>query len=76
MSKKIPVISVDSAVPFPENEKFKYPWASMEIGDSFVFPTRKRGSVASSATKYGQRTGTKFAIRKISGEESRIWRTK
>jgi len=50
----------------------KYPWAAMEIGDSFkaeVAPDALRAS----ASGYGKRNGARFIVRK-DGSGSRAWR--
>lgn len=51
----------------------KYPWAEMEVGDSFkaeVAPDVLRAS----ASGYGRRNGFSFVVRK-EGDGSRAWRT-
>lgn len=54
----------------------KYPFQSMEIGDSFATPNR---SAISSAYIYGKRKSKKFIMRSSKTEddkiEYRIWRT-
>jgi len=50
----------------------KYPWPSMQVGDSFkadVAPDVLRAS----ASKYGRSHGVKFVVR-VDGEGSRAWR--
>lgn len=74
MSRKIPVVTVDSNVPIPEDTKTKYPWATMGVGDSFLCPFSKRSSVAGAAVRYGQRTGKKFTIKKMGEDIVRVWR--
>lgn len=73
MKKKIPVISIESGIPIPDS--VDYPFDKLDVGDSFLVSADKRSSVASIATKYGQRTGTKFVIRKVDDNNVRVWRT-
>ena len=71
---KIPVVSIDTGIPVPDS--VSYPFEHLEVGDSFLVPIDKRASVASLATKYGQKTNTEFAVRKVSEDNVRVWRTK
>ena len=72
--KQIPVVSIDTSVPIPE--RAIYPLAQLEVGDSFLFPADKRGSVQTRASKVKRDTGREFVVRKINKDECRIWRTK
>ena len=66
-------MQVDKEIPIPKpatGNKAKYPWETMEIGDSFLSVTRTMRSIASSA---GKRYGKKFVVRKCP-EGFRIWR--
>lgn len=56
----------------------KYPWSSMQVGDSFLIPKgTKRTSVDSSGRSWSKRNGgtVVFASRKTD-EGYRIWRVK
>lgn len=53
----------------------KYPFAQMQIGDSFVAPLEERRRISSAATHYGKNHNSKFHIRKITEKQIRIWRT-
>lgn len=70
-------IKIEKGVPLPKRrgtKRSKYPFADMEVGDSFFFSeTRERVSAAARA--YGARTKKKFASR-VDGDGCRIWRTK
>ena len=50
-----------------------YPWASMEVGDSFEYPTEKRNTISSCSNTYAKKHGVKFACRQV-GDTSRCWR--
>ena len=51
----------------------KYPFDTMEIGESFVMPASSRpGSVAHAK----KTTGREFVVRKIDGNRYRVWRVK
>ena len=61
--------------------RFKYPWAEMEIGDSFfVEPgerslTKMHGHLSSLGNHYGKPRGMKFTTRQVDGGV-RVWRVK
>ena len=79
VKKKIPVISLDSTVPVPkEYPQAKYPFGSMEVGDSFVVPNELRQRVAGAASQYTRRSDykIKFTTRSMGDGTVRIWRTK
>lgn len=70
--------TIEKNVPIPENRgrqagSSKYPFAEMEIGDSF-FTQTKHNSVYVRARQYAKtHTGYAFAVRK-EGEGCRVWR--
>lgn len=74
------MIEIDKDIPIPPDSRGSahYPWADMEIGDSFPVHISKCGGVSSSAHTWGvkQTPERKFTIRKISDIEYRVWRTK
>lgn len=52
----------------------KYPWKTMDIGDSFLFPAEmKEQSVRSLPYEAGKTHGRKFTVRKTE-EGFRCWR--
>jgi hypothetical protein len=56
--------------------KSLWPFAKMEVGDSFVVPDyAKRASVYIAAKRFGDKHGMKFATRKTPEGSYRIWRT-
>jgi hypothetical protein len=68
---------IDRGVPMPEEyhgpKRYHFPWAQMEIGDSFewVLPTPAcRNTVIVSASK----AGIKVQTRKIGPNTLRVWR--
>jgi uncharacterized protein (DUF2249 family) len=67
---------IEKGIPMPKSSEYeaKYPFAKMEVGDSFRVEER-RESVASAARSYGCRIGKKFSVRKEEGG-MRIWRVK
>lgn len=62
--------------------KAKYPWAKMEIGDSFFVPANGcsmrnvQDRFASAAAQWAKRHGSKFATRQVKEPEPgvRVWR--
>lgn len=77
--------AIETGVPIPKVSKptrVKYPWADMEIGNSFLVEcepdeaTARRASVVSSASAWARRhaPGRKFSVRSVDGG-IRVWRT-
>ena len=73
-------ITVDHNVPMPKSKRrglgeSKYPWAQMDIKDSFLFPdTVKKSTATSLAYSAGKARNQKFTIR-VLDEGIRCWRT-
>lgn len=64
---------IEKNIPYPvRGLKTKYPFAQMEIGDSFV-ATAHRNSVAVAAIRYGKKTGARFTV-STHGGVVRCWR--
>lgn len=71
--------TVDKGIPCPARPSGpnpnKYPFAQMEVGDSFNCPLSERASVSVLMRRYGAATGTKFTSRKDSTTQTvRVWR--
>jgi hypothetical protein len=71
-------IVVESKVPLPKidgrGRHPKYPWATMKVGDSFLFPSNIKQQSCYNIAKYGGlRNGVKFSVRKTD-EGYRCWR--
>lgn len=72
-------IKIEKHIPIPRlphygGRKPTYPWRSMDVGDSFVFPSRVKKSTALSLTyKTSKQNGKKFVVRSVS-EGIRCWR--
>lgn len=64
------MIQVDKGIPMPSDGRSKYPWKTMEVGDSFTVEKKLRASVTSNMTKHGSR---RFTTRG-EGELVRVWR--
>lgn len=81
------LIRVDSGVPLPGRNRGSgpaslYPWASMKVGDSFVWPDKgnptvaqKRAGAATSmrARKYGEKYATR-CVEENGVRIVRVWR--
>jgi len=69
---------IEKDVPLPEayqgGRKTIYPYASMEVGDSFFVPNTTQRQISGSVQTYQKLHGVKFATRK-DGDGVRIWRT-
>jgi hypothetical protein len=72
-------IKLEKGIPLPrKNEKSnKYPWDTMDIGDSFVFPDPSSPNTPYTAASQTNRrhTDKKFVVRKTD-EGYRCWRVK
>lgn len=73
------MIPIDKDVPLPQDAhaqyrtNAKYPWKTMEVGDSFEVPNLKVTSAGPMASMAGKRLGRKFTAR-ATPNGSRIWR--
>jgi hypothetical protein len=70
------VIEIEKGIKLPERSganATKYPWAHMEIGDSFLMPTQKPSLARSGACSAGKRYGMKFRTAQEAGG-IRVWR--
>ena len=72
------MVEVQKGIKLPPPSKggppFVYPWLTMKIGESFLFPIAlSRGSASATATNAGKRYGRKFAVRKTD-DGYRCWR--
>ncbi len=72
------MITIDKNVPAPAGKNLKYPWAEMEVGDSFAIPNavtqEQAAKVRGACAAFAHRTGTKFSIRKDEAGVLRCWR--
>lgn len=74
MGKKIPVTSIDTGIPVPE--RATYPLNELKVGESFLFPVKKRGSVQTRVSSIKSISDKDFTIKKMDEETCRVWRTK
>lgn len=67
---------IDTNVPVPGRRKWsiKYPWHSMEVGDSFLVPDGNLKSLRASASIQKRKTNREYMVRAVEGGV-RIWRT-
>jgi hypothetical protein len=66
-------MKVEKGILMPGN----FPFAQMEVGDSFVIPsTVRRSSVYIAAKRFADEHGVKFATRKLPDGILRCWRVK
>lgn len=66
------MVQIETGIPIPAKpHKSKYPWDTMEVGQSFV-GGRGLGTLASAT---GKRIGRKFVTRKLECGNVRVWRT-
>lgn len=71
------MIEIDKGVPFQDGRrsgrKPKYPWAKMEVGDSFGVQGVSANSMRVTARYHKQRTGRDFRVAEAAGQV-RVWR--
>jgi hypothetical protein len=67
---------VDKGVPIPVRRLGVVPLASLEAGDSVLFPSEDRAKVQSYASQMKRRTGKEFVVKKVSDTQCRVWRTR
>lgn len=63
-------MQIDKNIPIP---RF-YPFEKMEVGDSFVVPTKKRGGTQVAMNRFAKKTNRKFVMRVMESGELRCWR--
>ena len=71
-------LPIDKDVPLPPDEprrEPKYPFAKMEVGDSFYAYGVTRGSLTSAAKYAGAKLGFTFICRADGEDGARCWRT-
>jgi hypothetical protein len=68
--------TIEKNVPLPSkcSTRRAYPFAQMEVGDSFAFPLKAYRAVSNNSHMFAKRNGGKFATRKIDAETGRCWR--
>lgn len=74
-------VGVESGIPVPPKPRpgggasRKYPFPSMEVGDSFFMPKGKPRVIATAACMFARPRGWKFTCRVVDGGV-RVWRVK
>jgi|SanBayMetagenome_1026888.scaffolds.fasta_scaffold106850_3 hypothetical protein len=64
-------VKVDKNIPIP----VKFPFAGMQVGDSFAVPPDvKRPAVTVAAMRFGRRHGMRFTVRQVADKTYRCWR--
>ena len=72
------MLEIEKGVPIPETlprpgKPGKYPFRSMEVGDSFVAPIEKKNSIYSSMSRIGKNLGRKYSSER-NEYTIRVWR--
>lgn len=65
-------VEVESGVPLPV-ERRRYPYAQMQVGDSFVVRSVSLQVVCNANYRTGKKLGRKFVARKVE-DGVRVWR--
>lgn len=62
---------IEKNIPLPS----RFPFANMQVGDSFLVPeTAKRSTVSVAARRYGEKHGWRFSVRLTEDRKLRCWR--
>lgn len=72
--RKIDIVTIDTGVPVPI--RANYPLEDLKVGESFLFPLKKRSSVQSLASRLKADEGREFTVKKVDEDNCRVWRTK
>lgn len=73
---------IEKGIPIPQQQKIKYPFSEMEIGDSFLvnkpYTIKLQTAISCAARSFcnRKRLDRKFSVRKTDDNKLRIWRTK
>ena len=74
-------IKIETGIPLPPANGAKYPFATMNVGDSFFVPfdgedpNTVRERIGSPAGQWSRRHEQKFTVRRVAGG-MRVWRIK
>lgn len=68
-------MQIESNIPVTPANRREWPFASMNVGDSFLVPDDLSKTAAVAARSYGKRHGMTFVRRKQPGGQTRLWRT-
>ena len=70
------MFKIEKNVPLKNHQpaNSKYPFGSMEVGDSFLAPKSAAKGAQSASLKWGKYNGVKFATRTQDDGSMRIWR--
>ena len=64
-------MNIEKNIPIPA----KFPFAGMQVGDSFaISPNAKRTTMSVAAMRYGRKHGMKFTVRQMPDKSFRCWR--
>lgn len=64
-------MKIEKGIPVPRS----YPFAEMQVGDSFAVPeSLQRMTVTVAAKRYGDKHGMKFTVRAMPDKSFRCWR--
>lgn len=64
---------IERNIPIHRHRHTKFPFAEMEIGDSFLLPDATSTNAATPAYKWAKANGWKFTARKLE-KGVRVWR--
>lgn len=67
---------VEPGVEMPPPRRGKYPFTTMQVGDSFSFDRSVLKAIQAAAHGYGKRNGVEFTCRQVGTDVWRCWRVK
>jgi hypothetical protein len=68
------MIKIEKAVPMDDGGRNKYPFAHMEVGDSFFLAGVKARALSNASQWHAKRLGRQFRAKTCEGG-ARVWRT-
>jgi hypothetical protein len=66
--------TIDKGIPAPSKERSRYPFADMEVGDSFLIPDMKTSAEISSAVSYRKNRYREDYVCRSTEGGLRVWR--
>jgi hypothetical protein len=64
---------IEGGIEIPVRLAARYPFAGMEVGESFFVPDGDVKKLSNHACRYGKKSGRRYCVRKVEGGV-RVWR--
>lgn len=67
---------VETGVPIPVQRSEPLPLRGLKVGESILFPMKRRTTIMSYASRLKRKEGMQFTTKKVDENSCRIWRVK